>query len=267
MTTTLSPTRPGQAGARSDLAAPGTMTVLARAVAADAVRLRSLRSTWWSLAAGAAMMLALALAVGLDGEEVAPAWLAGEIGIVFAQFALLVPAMLLVTSDHATGTVQSTLLSVPRRGVLAVARLLVAVSSTVVAAVVLAAIADATAWVAMGQPADTTIGEVVASLGDVAIVMGVGTVLVVGTATVLRNAAGTLTAAFLGLLVLPAMLPEFGVPWLATIGESLPGAGTMSMLQAFGDPLLSTSRAVVVIVTWVVVAVVAATWSLVRRDA
>ena len=264
-TTTLAPEQAPVVD-RAPRALPGR-TVLRRAMAAEWTRLRTVRSTWWSLLAGLVMMLFVGVAFGLDMDDVTPVWVAGELGVVFAQFALFVPAMLAVTAEYSTGAIRSTLQAVPRRGVLALARILVAVGAAATAGIVLALLADVASWVALGSRAEVVTSDIATSLGAVAMLVAAGALLAVGVGTALRSSAGTLTTVFLLWLVLPTMLPAFGVSWLATIGNHLPGAAAMVFLDAFGDPALSTTRAGIVLAAWLVAATAAGSWSLLRRDA
>lgn len=238
-----------------------------RAMAAEWTRLWTVRSTWWSLAATTAMMLLVGATFGLDVEGTAPVWLAGELGMVFAQFALLLPVMLAVTSEYATGAIHSTLQAVPRRGVLALARTLVPVTVVTVVGVVLAAAADLAAGVVLGPQAEVVAGDVAGSLADVATLVASGAVLTAAIGAALRSSAGTLTSMFMLWLVLPTLLPQFGVPWLTTIGEHLPGSGAMAFLGAFGEPALTPTHATVVLMGWLAVAGAAGLASLLRRDA
>jgi hypothetical protein len=65
------------------------------------------------------------------------AWRAAEFSALPAQFALLALALLAVTSDSATGGIVPTLQWTPRRGVLFVARAVVAVGTATSAGVLL----------------------------------------------------------------------------------------------------------------------------------
>lgn len=243
-----------------------TFAVLLRAVAAERIRLTSLRSTWWSLLGATLLMVFFAVVPVLEEPGELPIWLPGELGIAFVQFALYIPALLMVTADHGSRAIHTALLSVPRRVILGAARLLVAVVATTTVAVLLAGLADGVAWMLLGDDAVVVAGEMAASIGAVATVVAVGTAVVVGVAFLLRSTAGTVTVAFLSLLVLPALLPEFG-RWAGLVGEALPGAATMSMLQIFGDPLLDPDRAAVQAVVWVALVGGLGILSLARRDA
>lgn len=245
-------------------------TVLGRSLAAEWTRLWTVRSTWWSLLAATSMMLLVGFAFGLDVGQTSrevPVWVAGELGIVFAQFALLVPVMLSVTAEYSTGAIRSTLQAVPRRGVLALSRTLVTVAVATVAGVALTLAADLASWVTLGEQAELVIGDVVASVGAVAAVVAAGSIMTVALGAALRSSAGTLTTMFMLWLVLPAMLPGFGVEWLATIGRHLPGTAGLEFLDALGDPTLTATRAVVVLAAWLFAVGAAGLWSLTRRDA
>lgn len=245
----------------------GRGTQLRRAVSAEWTRLWTVRSTWWSLTAALALLALLGTAFGLDMEGQAPVWVPGEIGMMFAQFPLAIPALLAVTSEYATGAIRSSLQAVPRRGVLATARATVGVGVAAAGAVVVATIAGVLAWVLLGAQAEVVAGDWVVSLLTVAAVVAAFTLVTAGVGATLRSSAGALTIAFLVQVVLPTLLPAFGVRWLEVLGEHLPGFATIALLDAFGEPPISATRAIVILAAWVVAAVAAGTWSLMRRDA
>lgn len=245
----------------------GRGTQLRRAVAAEWTRLWTVRSTWWSLAAALGLLVLLGTAYGLDVEGRAPVWVPGEIGIMFAQFPLAIPALLAVTSEYATGAIRSSLQAVPRRGVLSAARATVGVGVAAGGAMVVAATAGVLAWVLLGARGEVVVGDWATSLLTVAALVAAFTLVTVGVGATLRSSAGALTVAFLIQVVLPTLLPAFGVRWLAVLGEHLPGYATIALMDAFGEPAISTTRAVVILAAWVVAAAAAGTWSLLRRDA
>lgn len=266
--TTATPLRP-----RTDVS---TGTSLIRAVASEWTRVWTVRSTWWALAGAAAMMLLLGFAFGQDAPPdpglpggptwTIPVWVPGEIAIAIGQFALYVLVMLAVTAEYATGAIRSTLQAVPRRGLLLLARTVVVVMVATVAAVALAAAAGGMASIGLGVAAEVVPGDIVHSLSMVAVVVASGSLLTVGIGALVRSSAGTLTSIFLLLLVLPQLLPVFGIGWLTSVGEHLPGYAAMSLLESFGIEQ-SATRASVVLGAWVTSSLVAGAWSLLRRDA
>ena len=242
--------------------------MLWRAIASEWTRLWTVRSTWWSLLAATVLMLILGLAVGYDERGPTPIWLAGEFAIVPTQFALLTFAMLTVTSEYATGAIRTSLLWVPRRGILLLSRATVSVVVATATGVVLAFAADVASWVALGADAEVVTGDIAVSLAAVAVVVASGALLTVGLANVLRSSAGTMTAVFLLLLVLPIMLTEFGVAWLDAVAASLPGHAAISFLRSLAWGMeLDGGTAAAVLMAWTGTATVAGAWSLLRQDA
>lgn len=256
--------------ARADTA-PSIPTVLGRAVAAEWIRLRTLRSTWWSLLAAAAVMLLIGVALAEDiAEDSEPLWVAAEFAIMPGQFIFLLVVVLAVTSDYSTGAILSSLQWVPHRNVLLLARTAVPVATVTFAAVATSATTSLVVWALVGD-AQVVATDVARSLGSIALLVAVGGLLSAGIATVLRNTAGAVTTAFLLLLVLPMMLSLVGVPWLTIVAERLPGYATLSLLawpqmaleleRVTGPQIAST------LVSWLVVITAAGASSLNRRDA
>ena len=108
-------------------------------------------------------------------------------------------------------------------------------------------------------------GDLTDSLGRIAAVLLAGGALAVGVGLFLRSTAGALATVFLLQLVLPFLLPAFGVQWMADLGELLPGSGAIWTL--LGEPEMSTTQATTLLVGWSGVALAAGGWSLLRRDA
>jgi ABC-2 type transport system permease protein len=242
--------------------------LLRRALAAEWTRIWTLRSTWWSLGGATLLMLFIAAAAGSGNvsSDPAPIWHAGQVAMVPAQFAFLLVVMLAVTGEYSTGAIRSTLQWAPRRGVVAAARLLVPVGFVALAGVIAAVAADLVAWALLGETAAVVTGDILVSLGRVALVIGFGGLLAAGLGLLLRNTAGTLTAIFLLILALPIALGNTGVPWLVTFSDFLPGRAVVSLLVV-DEVELAGSTIAIVIATWSVAAVVAGIRSLIQRDA
>ena len=248
---------------------PGTATVFARAASAELLRLRTVRTTWWCLLAATVTVVGIGVIMAFDAEnvtasgELPPATSAGEFGVLLGQFALLVLALLAVTQEYASGAIAPTLQWTPRRRVLLAARVTVPVVVATVAGMLLALVADVAAWLI----ADLTLApaDVADSLSRIAAVLVAGGVLAVGVGLLLRSTAGALATVFLLQLVLPFLLPAFGVQWMADLGELLPGSGAIWTL--LGEPDMTAGQATALLVGWSGVALVAGGWSLLRRDA
>ncbi|MCZ2805557.1 hypothetical protein O2W18_10615 [Modestobacter sp. VKM Ac-2983] len=250
---------------------PGTATLLARTAAAEWLRLRTVRSTWWCLLAAAVTVVGIGATAAFDEATgpaaptaALPATFAGEFGVLLGQFGLLVLALVAVTQEHASGSIGPTLQWTPRRGVLLAARVAVPVVVATVAGVLLALVADVAAWLIAPQ-LTLSAAELAGSLGRVAAVLVAGSVLAVGVGLLLRSTAGALATVFLLQLVLPALLPGFGVEWMADLGELLPGTGAVWTL--LGEPDMTAAQAAALLIGWSAAALAAGGWSLLRRDA
>lgn len=169
-----------------------------------------------------------------------------------------------MTSEYATGAISTTLQWTPRRPVLFLARAVVTVAVAVVAGMLITAAAGVAAWMLFPALGLTGLAE---SLGRVAGILGAVGLLAVGTGFLLRSTAAALASVFLLVLVLPFVLPLFGVGWLNTAAARLPGAAVIFLLpDVYGRPDgLTTTSATVVLAAWAGAAL-AGGLSFVRRD-
>jgi hypothetical protein len=248
---------------------PNRAIVLGRALLAELTRLTTVRSTWWSLLAGAGLMLFIGGVAGSqapDSGETAPIWFAAEFAILPGQFAFLLVVLMAVTGEYATGAIRSTLQWVPRRGVLLTARIVVPVAFATGCAVAVAAATDLVAWALLGDQAEVVAGDIVRSLGMIALVVAVGGLLAVGLGLLLRSTAGTLISIVLLIFALPVMLGNSGAELLTTISEHLPGSAMISLLEATGEPR-DAATVTTILVAWPATLLFFGGWALVHRDA
>jgi ABC-2 type transport system permease protein len=203
---------------------------------------------------------------GPNTGESAPIWYAAEFAILPGQFAFLLVVLMAITGEYATGAIRSTLQWVPRRGVLLTARTLVPVAFATGCAVVVAAATDLLAWARLGEQAEVVVGDIVRSLGMVALVVAVGGMLAVGLGLLLRSTAGTLISIVLLIFALPVMLGNSGVPLLTTTSEHLPGSAMISMLAATDEPQ-NVATVATVLVVWPASLLFLGGWALLHRDA
>jgi ABC-2 type transport system permease protein len=257
-------------------AAVGATRVAGRAARAEWTRLRTVRTTWWCLLATAVTVVGMGALLGADvaGDEAAgvertgpwpPATAAGELAMLPGQFGLLALVLLAVTSEHSTGAIRTSLQWTPRRRTLLLTRTAVATATAVTAALLLVVVADLVAH-AVAPVLQLTPGDLAESLLRVGGVVVGGSRLAAGLGFLLRSTAGALTSVFLLVLVLPLVLPAFGISWLETVGEHLPGGATAHLL---GEELdgLTTASAAAVLTAWAAVATAAGAVSFSRRDA
>lgn len=251
-----------------------TGRLFARTCAAEWTRLWTVKATWWFLAAAAVTMVGLGAVAGFDagGDPAAaqgdPAWLAAKFTAMPAQFALLALVLMAVTSDYATGGIVPALQWTPRRGVLFLARTIVAAGTATGVGVLLALASALTGYLAARPVLRLPLDEGVDVLATVAFVFAAGTTLAAGLGFLLRNTAGALVTVFLLILVLPMLLPQFGYDWLTDVADLLPGTNALFLL--FGEPTsrgMTEASAMITMLVWAGAAVVLGWLRLMRADA
>lgn len=227
--------------------------VFARACAAEWTRLWTVRSTWWFLAAGAAVMAGISTIAGVEAASAggppgsASAWAGAAVTGLPGQFAVLALALTAVTSDYATGGIVPSLQWTPRRPVFFLARTAVAVAVAAALGALLLSVATLVSFVA-ASPLLTLAGA-----GDVVpkvvFAFAAGAAFALGLGFLLRNTAGTLVVVFLLMLVLPLVLPNFGFAWTDAIADALPGSGAAFLLV--GEvPGMTTTSSVITLLCW-----------------
>ena len=93
------------------------------AAAMEWIKLRSLRSTWWTLAVTVAGAAAIAVAVGVNTEDAAGDLTNNALaGIALGLLLTGILGVLTATSEHSSGTIRSTLAAIPNRPLLLAAK-------------------------------------------------------------------------------------------------------------------------------------------------
>ncbi|MEV4067704.1 ABC transporter permease [Nonomuraea dietziae] len=216
-------------------------------IGAEWAKLWSVRSTWWCLAGLTALMVLSALALGgatatdLMREGVRSARFAVSEPVVsattFAQFALVALAMLVITSEYASGSVRSTLQATPIRGRMLAAKALVVLPVMFVAGVLSGALATAAGYVVLsldtfGGHAALPPGEVTLDLLRVGVFFALVAVMTLGVGTAMRSAAGTLTVVFMLLMGLPLMLLMAGGPAAVEVSLRMPLFAGLAFMES-----------------------------------
>jgi ABC-2 type transport system permease protein len=244
------------------------------AIAYERIKLQTVRSTWWSLLLGALLMAAIGVIIGMsmkasgdNGFDVTrPAPHAATDGFLLAQLPLIVVATLAITSEYATGSIRPTLLSVPVRGRMLLAKLLAVTVVTAVWGAVLCLVGTA----AVAPFADGYGEFTAAELGTTALASSLyvallGT-LTLGLGTLTRSAAATITTITMLLLAVPQILRVSTVDWLEAASDYLPDtAGAVLMTQA--DDPYGVPVAAPVLLAWAVAAFLAGYHRLRFQDA
>lgn len=255
---------------------------LSRAVLSEWTKLRSLRSTWWTLviALGLAVGFAALLAAVVSNPDAQQPQggpgangLADPVGIAlasstFSTLVLGVLGALVVAGEYATGSISSSLMALPRRWPLVVAKVSVLVALLAPFALVLSL---ASLWVAglvYGDAAtvDWSSSDTwLAVLGNCAYLVAVA-LLGLGLGLLFRTTAAAITVLAAVVFVLPPLLGLVTWDWVVAIDDHLPGAAGSSLAATTGGTL-GTGEAWLTLLGWALVPVLAGALVLQRRDA
>jgi len=213
---------------------------------AEWIKLRSLRSSWYTLACLFVVGLGISvLASNASGEAYAadPAgWDPTAHSLrsyIVAQLIVGVLGILVVTSEFATGLIRTTLTATPRRHRVLAAKVAVAVAVAVLAGQVLMF----TAFL-IGQPLIARQDVPYASLGDPGVLsavfagglyLAVIALLAVGLGAIMRATAGALTTLVGIVFLVPAMAGLFP-SWVRGMFDFWPTIGGSAALTTLADP-------------------------------
>jgi ABC-2 type transport system permease protein len=215
----------------------GALPHFAEVLRSEFCKFRSVRSTFWALAAAAGFNVAVAVVLGLFLPGALSAHEKATLdstrlslgGLHLSQIAIGVLGVLVITSEYGTGMIRATLGAVPQRRLMLAAKTIVFAA----AALIVGILASFAAYFAFQAFVSGSLRTSFSDPGVLRAVIGAGLYLVVlgllgvGLGAVIRSSAGAVAALF-GLLFVPALLVAL-LPdsWQNTIGPYLPmQAGT-----------------------------------------
>jgi len=272
-----------QPGTRAELAPPSPRGgELRAAIASETTKLRSVRSTSWTLLATIAATVGIGALIALARvsrwDNMSPieklrfdATSFSLRGVYLAQIAIGVLGVLVISSEYSTGMIRTTFTAIPQRVRVLTAKVvvfaLVALGVALVACFAAFGIgqsifASKDANVSLGDP-----GVLRAVVGSAIYLTAIG-LIAVALGALLRRTAGAIATLFGLVLVAPALAQALPSPWDTDVGKFLPsGAGTALFAVRSKSDILSPGAGLAVLVAYVVVALVAAAIVLERRDA
>jgi ABC-type transport system involved in multi-copper enzyme maturation permease subunit len=251
---------------------------LAGAVASEWTKLWTVRSTWLNLASSVVLTALLGAQFGFSGVyenthlgpgQVAEQMPVGEVAInvtTIVQVVVAALAMLTITSEYSTGSIRSTLQWTPVRRNVLLAKAIVLTPMLFLSGLLFGAIAAGSGRLALGEWAEVNAGALTGDLLSVAGYLTLAGLFTLGIGVLIRSAAGTLTAAFLLLVVAPMMLAQSGFRILIWIAALLPGGAGQNFLTGTTDPI-PPALSLAVLVAWAASALYLGTKLLQRRDA
>jgi ABC-2 type transport system permease protein len=224
-----------------------TLTTYRRLTAAEWTKLRSLRSTTWTMIAMVVSSFGLAALICAVNAHDFSTFTAADratwdptntslVGTIFGQLAIGVFGVLAVTAEYASGTIRASLTAVPHRG-----RWLVAKASVYAAVALVVGEVVSFGSFLMGQAifsgkaptASLAHLDVVRAVGLAGVYLALVCLLAMGIGTILRHTAAAITAVVALLLVVPGII------------SALPGGLAHSVDRFLPEQIAGSSMAAV----------------------
>jgi hypothetical protein len=280
MTATTTAIAPGQP-APSPASADDLRVTQARVIESEWIKVRSLRSTLFTLLAAVVCIVGLGLMIsafrahdirqnGLGTERFDFAAITLR-GVYLAQLAVGVLGVLMITGEYSTGMIRATLGAVPRRLPVLWAKAVVfavcvfvvtGIASLVAFELGAAVLSGAGVHLGLGSP-----GAARAVLGAALYLTVVG-LLGVGLGFLTRNTAGAIATLFGLLLVLPAIVNALPQSLYNDVYKYLPMTAGTQVMTTLKDPsMLSPWAGIAVLALYAVAAIAAGAYMLQHHDA
>jgi len=253
------------------------------ALRSEWIKMRTVRSTMWSLVAMAVITLGVAIlgtvtvnwsSISLVSRLTFDPTSRSLTGLLFSELVIAVLGILVMSAEYGTGTIRATLAANPNRPRVLATKSAVFAAVAVVMGEALAFGAFLIGQALLRSPAPhATLGQtgvLRAVIGGGLMVAALG-LFALGLATIIRHTAGALTA-FVGVFfVLPILVEALPTSIGHPIGEYLPFniSSTMTTVgHTFGkSPALSPWVGFAVVCGYAVIALVVGGVLMVRRDA
>jgi len=262
------------------MSAPSLATRAMDLIASEWTKLRSVRSTFWTLLVAVVTPVAVSAVVAFAfanspkaGAEPAPPpdpLLPEVISLEYAVIAVAVLGVLAFTAEYSTGLIRVTFAAAPRR------RAVLAAKAAVLATVTLA-VGEAVAFASFGLDQAVLAGHHQGvSLGHpgvpgavlcAGLLLCVCTLLGLALGAIVRHTAGGI-AATIAVIVVPGIVALLPSPWSGRIGRFalLDAARQVSVLHPAAD-LFSPGWSLLVVLAWPAAALAVAAILITRRDA
>ena len=221
-------------------ASTGQPSVLPDLMRSEWAKLRSVRSTYWSLAVAVVAMIGYGAINTASHTGPQPAnfdpVLTSLSGILVAQLAIAVLGVLVITSEYSTGMIRATFAAAPQR------HLVIAAKAGAFGAIAFAVgtVASVIAFL-VGQAILGAHGVSLTSPGAARSIIGVGlylgllAVLAVALGTIVRRTAGAIAALVGLILILPALLLTLPASIQDTVVKFLPGNAGQAIFTTTKD--------------------------------
>ncbi|HUR52201.1 MAG TPA: ABC transporter permease [Mycobacteriales bacterium] len=262
----------------------GAGTVFLDAMRSEWTKIRTVRSTFWTLLAAVVAVVGIAVIasevvvhqwstlkaedkVGFSSIELAMA------GAFFAQLAVGVLGVLVITTEYGTGMIRATFAAVPQRRTVLGAKATVLFLLTLVVGLASSFVAFFVSQLILGTYSDEKLNASITDPHALRAVLGAGVFLALmgllgmAVGAVLRRSAGAITALFALVFFLPGLMELLPHSLKDNVNKFLPSnAGTAIYRTVPGSDVLSPGTGMLVLCAYALAALAVAAVIVQRRD-
>ncbi|MFE6685969.1 ABC transporter permease subunit [Streptomyces sp. NPDC057743] len=220
---------------------PVRPTHLGHALAAEWTKIRSVRSTVWTLGVLVVLILGIGLltATALSGHDVNPRIAFGFFGVMLGTLCIIPLGVLVISAEYGTGMIRTTMTACPSRArVLAAKAIVFFLLAFVITTLAATLVALAMSGMVGGR--EPTVDEWLRATVGTGLYVSLLGLLALAVGSLLRHSAGAISAMF-GVVLLPMLLAVFmlgasSLQWLTKglINYSVPN----SLATLYGIPFL-----------------------------
>ncbi|MFF7653720.1 ABC transporter permease [Streptomyces sp. NPDC007983] len=207
---------------------PIQRTHLGNALASEWTKIKSVRSTIWTLSVMAALVVGIGFLTSASTNDSdytsAPTTLPGFFGALLGQLCIVTLGVLVISSEYGTGMIRTTFTASPARARVLTAKALVFFAlSFVTTTLSLALVAFISSGMHSGPGVmDPNNDQLIGATLGVGLYVSLLGLLSLAVGSMLRHSAGAITT-MLGVVLLPSILPAFLMmsPSLAELGTQM----------------------------------------------
>lgn len=247
---------------------------LMAATRAEATKFFGLRALVGLYASGILVTIALgwllgasAKASGDNGFDTSmPAPLLVFATLQFGQLFFAAAAALHITNEYSSGSIYTTLQSVPRRGIMLGSKALLLAVLGFLAGLSMVLLGTIPTALSAGQYGAFEFTDLVSAALGAGIYLALLSLMVLGLGLLCRNSAGAIVCAIMLVIGLPQILQLIPIQWVQTLNQYLPTNAATFMATGATEPY-GPGVALLVLIAWSVSLLGAGYVALHRRDA
>ncbi|GAA4514860.1 MULTISPECIES: ABC transporter permease [Nonomuraea] len=236
-------------------------------------KIRSVRSTLWTLATTVVLMLGVSALLSASVRSTADGPVPGEQAMIvslqgasLAALAMATLGVLVISGEYRTGAIRTSLMAVPRRMSLLTGKIVVFTAVSLVVCL-LASAGAIGVGLAIFQPASVEAGEMARSALGSSLYLTACGLFGLGLGTLIRHTPGAIVSAIALILVLPPLTTQLPGEWGRTVSEHFTTNAGALIVSGQSTGSLGPWSGFAVYLVWVAAAMLAGAVLMRRRDA